>query len=955
MGWYDDLVLKYRAIHDAGSPLPPRGAVNYTGSGVSVTDDPVNNRTNVSITAGGGVAVATTTADFTQPDVGDSVDVQVDTSTPFIVGGPYRVEVGGFYNVLAVIDVNNITITNTGFQGNALPGANIASGAGISAGGPVAPLYYIDATLPPYSMVSDWVSDGVGTDNTPLLQAAIDDLAAGGTIVLPGGGSGYRLAGSAARPGIAGLVDKRVTFLGNGSGQDGTNTGTALMCDSGVTGFITTYALGNAAGKDAAFRDLAILAAARLTTTQPCSWNGTTHTATIAGAGDFKNGQIVCIPGGAGLLPLEVTAVTCATVSGSPTLRLAGYPTFLDGMYLVVGGAFASRTLVSSVNYLDFTPGVYTNRWVNNHAYAQFSNVLPRVNNGFAYRATTGGTSGATLGDEPAWPAELGRTVSDNGIVWQCVVAQDAPVTLTMAKNASGTVGNDLVLRGAQVSMAFDVAGRIVSGGGSTTLVLDTHGNEGDGSTVPPYPFTGSPGTTDLNLEHHDSGIYGTAIFHVTNCALGSPNHGFQGAGAVVYGSAADAEGPSNSNFSSLHNVWAFHNKHAVQIGGSDANRVQLTNVRSITSRSWSFIDGSGLGAVWDNLHADGGYGYLTAATPGTATGLRDCYIEGGTHAAIGPGATIRGGNLGASWGGTYLGTQNANLFSIGKCSGASKYSVHELGVEQQKGWIQLKSEDNPEHELRMRRSDVANDGILGYVVLATQSNEAGRVKYSDVFLDHDVPDGYVGARWLPDRIYVGGGLDTGDGNVALSNAIAGRVAWAWSSAAPTAGTWELHARVWNDRSIDTTTDFWECTVAGTPGTWRADTANPNTTWGTATSRAVGLLQEVTHNDASGHVVGNYTVPDECGLRLNLIVNAKIDGAADLGSWTFSPTYARDGAGPIVNRPATADTSNPNSSGTAITCTLGVSGNDVQVTGTDPDGRTVHWEVFWQGTERFDQ
>lgn len=41
----------------------------------------------------------------------------------------------------------------------------------------------------------------------------------------------------------------------------------------------------------------------------------------------------------------------------------------------------------------------------------------PTVRNGWVYKATTAGTSG---GSEPAWPDELGATVSDGSVVWTC-------------------------------------------------------------------------------------------------------------------------------------------------------------------------------------------------------------------------------------------------------------------------------------------------------------------------------------------------------------------------------------------------------------------------------------------------------------------------------------------------------------------------------------------------------
>lgn len=64
--------------------------------------------------------------------------------------------------------------------------------------------------------------------------------------------------------------------------------------------------------------------------------------------------------------------------------------------------------------------------WAGTTAYALGYVVVPTVRDGFAYAATTAGTSGAS---EPDWPAEIDETVADGSVVWTCV--EVAPWTPT--------------------------------------------------------------------------------------------------------------------------------------------------------------------------------------------------------------------------------------------------------------------------------------------------------------------------------------------------------------------------------------------------------------------------------------------------------------------------------------------------------------------------------------------
>ncbi|HUF17870.1 MAG TPA: prepilin-type N-terminal cleavage/methylation domain-containing protein [Thermoanaerobaculia bacterium] len=63
-----------------------------------------------------------------------------------------------------------------------------------------------------------------------------------------------------------------------------------------------------------------------------------------------------------------------------------------------------------------FPSGSVGTSWAAGRAYGINVIVIPTVANGFTYRATTAGTSHATI--EPTWPLTEGATVNDNGIIW---------------------------------------------------------------------------------------------------------------------------------------------------------------------------------------------------------------------------------------------------------------------------------------------------------------------------------------------------------------------------------------------------------------------------------------------------------------------------------------------------------------------------------------------------------
>jgi len=80
-------------------------------------------------------AFTTLTADFTQPNVGDSATVSVADSSWVATREILFVENGGYYQVDSVPDAFSITLINLGYTGNAAPTTNIPSAGKVSPGG----------------------------------------------------------------------------------------------------------------------------------------------------------------------------------------------------------------------------------------------------------------------------------------------------------------------------------------------------------------------------------------------------------------------------------------------------------------------------------------------------------------------------------------------------------------------------------------------------------------------------------------------------------------------------------------------------------------------------------------------------------------------------------------------------------------------------------------------------
>lgn len=83
----------------------------------------------------GSNAFTTTTAQYTQPAVGNNVTIAVTDSTWAAIGQPVFVSVGGSYTVASIPDATHLQITNLGYSGNAAPAAIVATSQQVSPSG----------------------------------------------------------------------------------------------------------------------------------------------------------------------------------------------------------------------------------------------------------------------------------------------------------------------------------------------------------------------------------------------------------------------------------------------------------------------------------------------------------------------------------------------------------------------------------------------------------------------------------------------------------------------------------------------------------------------------------------------------------------------------------------------------------------------------------------------------
>lgn len=159
-------------IQQNGNNLPQRPIIDFLGG--TVADDPVNNRTLVTLSAGAG-APATLAANFTQPAVLASVSAQVSISGAFAPGEVIFIQGGGFYSVSSIPDGTHLSLVNVGGPYQTAPGNTVTSGVLVNSSGPAPLLIQANDA---YAVPQRGILDFRGF-------ASFDDAANTRTVVLP--------------------------------------------------------------------------------------------------------------------------------------------------------------------------------------------------------------------------------------------------------------------------------------------------------------------------------------------------------------------------------------------------------------------------------------------------------------------------------------------------------------------------------------------------------------------------------------------------------------------------------------------------------------------------------------------------------------------------------------------------------------------------------------------------
>ena len=446
--------------------------------------------------------------------------------------------------------------------------------------------------------------------------------------------------------------------------------------------------------------------------------------------------------------------------TGTVTLAAAG--DFVDGQVIEVPGAARSRVLNGVV--ADTAPGSPT---VTLHSLGP-------------------GMAGTAMGVWPGTYLTIGSAFPNPTRVLS-VTNDGATNVCRMARNASDRPQPPNV----QVVKGEDLLARIVSGGATTALVLDTINN-------------GGQSVAGVTIAHADPAIDIENRFTVRDCHI----QGFQGP-AVFIAASTKWEPGSNANLWRLDNVLVERCRNALYVIGEDANAGTAIGLHSVQSRKWSIDDQSFLGNTYVAPHCDGGYGYATSPTQACASVLVGPYQEGGTSSQLGPATLVLGGVMGGTTGGNSFVAGRWNRMVIGPAGGSS--DQHETTFEPEQYFARYGDPSNGGFDWRR--------GIAGFEV-----SHAGW----HVFTHEDFRKvaWCVSTRGAPagigaGRLWVPRGLLLGDDALATTDDRQARTLTVGDSQ-PATGTWRQGDIVFNRAPRAGGFVGWVCTSSGTPGAWNS-------------------------------------------------------------------------------------------------------------------------------------
>ncbi|MEM9450400.1 MAG: hypothetical protein AAGA75_17945, partial [Cyanobacteria bacterium P01_E01_bin.6] len=195
-----------RVGYHAPSPNSELTSITHSADdGIQITEETVTYAELVA--ANGNVGFTTTTADFTQPSVGATVDVSVESADWVSNGQTLFVEGGGYYEATRLTS-QSLRLTNLGLTANALPSATINGSAKVSPAG-------------------EKGSDGVdGTDGIDGADGAAATIGEGTTTTLD--------AGQNATAANSGTSSAAVFDFGIPKGADGTPYGLKFTFSAGT-------------------------------------------------------------------------------------------------------------------------------------------------------------------------------------------------------------------------------------------------------------------------------------------------------------------------------------------------------------------------------------------------------------------------------------------------------------------------------------------------------------------------------------------------------------------------------------------------------------------------------------------------------------------------------------------------------------------------------------------------